>query len=456
MHHMGSRIFLYGLVMAVTLGWVSCVDNNDTPPPEVAFIPGQVVTVDQVKSLYAEQMAKSWQQRMPVHIDQDWAIRGIITASDKKDGNLYKEAFIQDNTTGLRMLFDATSGLYIGDSVIVNVQGLYLGDYGDFIQLGSEPYLDDSGNRRVSGFNMDKQIRKISIGNGTVPVTATIPQVKSSAWLGKLVKIENVQFDDSETGLTWADAMADPPVAANRDLSDCSGNTIIVRTSGYASFANETLPAGKGSLTGIITVFSGDYQLLVRDYREVQLEGDRCGFVPQPPGTPVETLSQNFEGFKKDNETVYLAGWQNLATAGGRLWLAKVFSGNTYVQATAYNSGLSSMVAWLITNPVNVSSQKILTFQTAKAYWTHTGTGFPLELLFSTDYNGKTPATATWIPLSATLAGKNDPDHTFMNSGNVNLPVVAGKAGFIAFRYTGSSSQNTSYRIDNIVVKAAN
>ncbi|MBE0666077.1 MAG: hypothetical protein IH593_00235, partial [Bacteroidales bacterium] len=187
-----NNIYLFAALTAAFLLAPSCSDNNEAPPPEKSFVPGEVVTVDQVKSLYATELAKPWQQRVPVMIENDWAIRGIITASDKKDGNLYKEAFIQDGTTGLRMLFDATSGLYIGDSVTVNVKGLWLGDYGNFIQMGSEPYIDNSGNTRVSGFNMDKQVLKLSIGNPTYPQTATITQIKSLAWLGKLVKLEDV------------------------------------------------------------------------------------------------------------------------------------------------------------------------------------------------------------------------------------------------------------------------
>jgi hypothetical protein len=343
--------------------------------------------------------------------------------------------------------------LYIGDSILVNVKGLYLGDYGNFIQMGGEPYTDASGNFRVSGCNMDNQVLKISAGNQKTAQVATIRQVKSAAWLGKLVKLENVQFEDAETGKTWADGLADPPVAANRYLEDCSDNRIIVRTSGYASFANEVLPAGKGTLTGIVTVFNSDYQILVRDFAEVQLTGDRCGYVPQPLGQPVETISQNFESFKND-ATIYIAGWQNIAQAGGRLWLNKLFSGNGYAQATAYNSDLTRMVVWLITNPVNISTQKVLQFQTAKAYWAHTGNNQPLEILFSADYNGNNLATATWTPLPAVLVQKNDPDHTFIGSGNVNLPVQQGKSGVVAFRYTGSNAESTSSRVDNIVITA--
>lgn len=439
------------LLSAITL--ISCVDNNETPPDKVEFKNGQIVTVDQVKALYSGELAKPWQQRMPVKIENDWSLRGIITASDKKDGNLYKEAFIQDQTTGLRLLFDATSGLYPGDSVVINLKNLYLGDYGDFIQLGGIPYVDASGNRRVSGMNMDRQVLKLSIGNPTVPQLATIAGIKSAAWLGKLVRLENVQFEDDETGKTWADAQADPPAAANRYLTDCSNRSVIVRTSGYASFAGNILPGGKGTLVAIVTKFNNDYQLLVRDYSEVNLTGDRCGYIPQPLGEPVETFSQNFESFA-DNASIYISGWQNLATAGGRIWLAKLFSGNRYAQATGYNSGLSTMVTWLITPPVKLSTQKVLNFQTAKAYWAHTGNRQPLEVFISTDYNGSNPGSATWTALSAKVAGKADPDNTFIASGAVSLPMIAGKSGVIAFRYTGSDTESTTIRIDNIVVSA--
>ena len=72
-----------------------------------------------------------------------------------------------------------------------------------------------------------------------------------------------------------------------------------------------------------------------------------------------------------------------------------------------------------------------------------------MEVLFSTDYNGTNPLTATWTPLPATLAQKSDADNTFISSGNVSLPVQAGKSGVIAFKYSGSNTESTSYRIDN-------
>jgi hypothetical protein len=442
---------LLSIIIATTTG---CIDNNETPPPDIQFASGTVVTIQQVKNLYSAELAKVWTDRKPVCIFDNWALKGIVTASDKKDGNLYKEAYIQDATGGLRLTFDATSGLYMGDSVIVNLKGLYLSDYGNLIQLGSIPYIDDAGSIRVMGINMDGYVKKTSINNPTIPEVVTIAQIKSVSYLGKLVKLNSVQFTDGEIGKTYADYMIDPPASANRYLMDCNKNEIIVRSSGYASFASDTIADLNGSVIGIVTVFNSDYQLVIRDFSEVQLTNERCTPDVPPLGTPVETLNQNFQSFANDAD-ILISGWQNIGQIGGRLWRNKIFSGNGYAQATGFGSNLTQMVSWLITQPVTISTQKVLSFQTAKAYWLHTGTNIPIQILYSTNYTGKNLASATWLPVTAVIAGKTDADNTFINSGNINLPVQNGKSCVIAFKYTGSGTESTSYRIDNIIVTIA-
>lgn len=442
------------LFLIFTALLAGCVDNNEDEPPVVLFQPDNIVPVSDIKDLYAGQMALNYTLRNPVEITETWAIKGIVTASDKKDGNLYKEAFVQDASGGIRLVFDSTSGLYIGDSVIVNLKGCYIGDYGDFWQVGSVPYHDDSGNIRVSGMNMDKQVLKISVNNPTWPDTITVAQAKSLTYLGKLVTLKDVQFTDVAVNKTYGDVESDPPQSLNWDLMDCSNSKIIVRTSGYAAFAGNIIPETNGTMTGIITRFSSDYQFIIRDFSEVKLTNERC--MPGVPdlGSPVETLNQDFSSFA-NNAEIQVSGWQNIAQYGDRNWQAKYFSGNTYAQATGYNSGLSLMVTWLITRPVTISSQKILSFQTAKAYWEHAAGHTPFEVFYSKDYTGRNLLTATWIPVSCTLAVESDPDHTFINSGNISLPVEAGGSCVIAFKYTGSDTESTSYRIDNILITTA-
>lgn len=75
----------------------------------------------------------------------------------------------------------------------------------------------------------------------------------------------------------------------NQNLLDASGKSIIVRTSQYADFGGNTLPAGTGDVTGVLSYFNGNWQLLLVD-------GNACtnfdgtpsgpgGDNPQPPAT---------------------------------------------------------------------------------------------------------------------------------------------------------------------------
>ena len=62
-------------------------------------------------------------------------------------------------------------------------------------------------------------------------------------------------------GMTYADAVN--LSTGSRLLSDCNGNTVSVRTSGYANFADDTLPSGNGSIVGIFTIYNLKNNLLL-------------------------------------------------------------------------------------------------------------------------------------------------------------------------------------------------
>jgi len=444
------------IFLSLLIAAVACVERFDTPPADLQFETGTIVNIDQVKALYDDEMQKEWFDRSPVEIINDWAITGIVTGSDKKDGNLYKEGYIEDSSTGILLKFESTGGFYLGDSVIINVKGLYLGDYGDFIQLGGVPYTDASGNLRVSGFNKDKQMIKVSVGNPSHPTLTTISEIKSGDFLGKLVTLNDVQFSGGDIGKTYADPFSDPPQSMNRYLEDCNSNNIIVRSSGYSTFAGDPLPEENGSITGIVTKFNTDLQIIIRDISEVDMTGDRCSQALGTLGTPVETLSENFESFSNYDD-IEVDGWQNMIVSGGRYWIAKVFDNNVYMQASGFNSGVNEMETWVITRPVTITAQKVLSFRSAKAFWEHNPGNEPFELLFSSDYDGTNLVTATWTPLSATLAeeGTSATDFDWVASGDINLPVQTGMSGVIAFKYVGSDNESTSFIIDDIVVSAA-
>ena len=107
--------------------------------------------------------------------------------------------------------------------------------------------------------------------------------------------------------------------------------------------------------------------------------------------------------------------------------------------------------SWLISPLLDLSIQKNLQFDSAKAFWTHDST----EILISFDYDGD-PTTATWQVINLRLAQESDADHEWIDSGVVTLPVNTAP-GVIGFKYSGIGTEEntTSFRIDNISVRSA-
>ena len=78
----------------------------------------------------------------------------------------------------------------------------------------------------------------------------------------------------ADTGKTYADAKNKESL--NRILQDCYGNNIILRTSGYASFAQLQTPAAMGNVKGIYSVFGTTKQLVIRDTADIRMWLPRC------------------------------------------------------------------------------------------------------------------------------------------------------------------------------------
>ena len=142
---------------------------------------------------------------------------------------------------------------------------------------------------------------------------------------------------------------------------------------------------------------------------------------------------------------------------GTRKWRGKEFSNNVYAQATAFGDASEEMDTWMILPGVDLSNQMVLSFDSQ--------VGFPvsghdgLKVYVSTDYTGFNFPDATWVELEGNIANSTWDSFEWENSGNILLPVEAGKTGYVAFQYTGSGADNgngetSTYGIDNVVVEA--
>ncbi len=257
------KIFIGLLLLGIATYFAACVKGDfDEPPvyiPKVDF--NSNITIAALKSSY-----KSLKQ-----IEEDIIIQGIVVGNDES-GNLFKKLIIQDSTAGIELALDKTN-LYnefkLGQWVFVKCKGMYIGDYNKLIQLG---YLYEGSIGRLPEVFMSQHIFRDSLP-GKVPEPQLTELTGLNTFLvSQLVKFENITFVDP--GKEWAPQSAD---ATNRSIV---GTTMVVRTSKYAIFASELIPAGSGTVTGILSIFQNTYQLTIRDTSDLKNFG---GTIPPPP-----------------------------------------------------------------------------------------------------------------------------------------------------------------------------
>ncbi|MCF8238243.1 MAG: DUF5689 domain-containing protein [Saprospiraceae bacterium] len=434
-----KRLFHYLLLVGLLIP-TACVDLDfDEPPPggEPIDITANATILD----------LRSW--FVPgafTAITDELIIRGIVIADDAS-GNFYKTIVIQDETAGIEIKLNSVglaNDYPIGREVFIRCRGLVISDYNGLVQLGGGTY-DDAGQTRLSGIEEALLKDYLVAGERDQFVTPKVKGIKdiNTNDMSTLIQLTDVQFIQSDAGQTYAEPVTQ--LSVNHMVEDCSGNSILLRTNGYADFAGELTPSGKGTLVALLGVFGSDLQLFVRDQNDVDMQAARCG-QGGPSGGDVD---EKFETVG-NNADVALAGWLNVATKGTRVWRGKTFSGNTYVQATAYNDTDPEMETWLITPAIDLSVAKKLTFLSSVAFWVHDAG----SVLISTDFNGTNIGGATWISLAAQLPTSSTTNYDWVNSGEVDLSAYSG-TGYIAFRYTGSGpgGQTTTFILDDVLVQ---
>lgn len=218
-------------------------------------------TIDQLKALCTSNL---------IQINQNIIIQGLVVANDES-GNLFKQLFITDETSGIEFKVDV-SNLYskypVGTRIIINCTGMYVGKYGGVIQLGG---LYNGSLGRLSASEFNSKVFIDATGFTVTPVETTITGINDSM-IGKLIKLQNVQFVDADLSKKYAESTSLP---TNRTLEDAVGNTIIVRTSSYANFAGTTLPSNSGTIVAVLSKYNTDYQLYIRSIGDVTFDQTR-------------------------------------------------------------------------------------------------------------------------------------------------------------------------------------
>jgi hypothetical protein len=339
-------------------------------------------------------------------------ICGYVTTSDEW-GNNYKYINIQDGTGAIQIKID-NKALYhkyaIGQRVYVKCDGLVLGDYRKLPQLG----LWANGQMQpIPNFKAYLYLFPDGIPRGGIPPIemTTIPNANEIPYTmyNRLVRLVDATFVEGGIA-TFSDAGS----ATSHEIKMSDGTSITLRTSNYATFANEKLPVGTGNITGILTRYNNTVQIVINGLSSLD------GFVE-----PVE------------RQTIYSVNYSNAFNEG---WF-QTGTGNPW--EVMINSNFSGFVNnpadgqdnWLISPAIDLNNVEdpILNFtQRAPQGFNNA----KMKVYYTPNYTGDVNTTL-WIelPLSAT-----DGVTTSVNE-SISLPEGAQTSGFrMLFRMTGKAS----------------
>lgn len=205
---------------------------------------------------------------VPTMITEDVYLVGRIVSSDQT-GNIYKSLMVEDATGGIEIKLDRTDIFRIYPrwyNVRVNCNSLVLDEYGGSMQLGVK------GTENLIPQSQQASVLKLIPNSWTevMPSDLSLSAV-GPRYVNRLVRIAGVQFANEELGLK----LTEHGQTTDRKVVDAAGNSLLVRTSAYAEFANYRIPDGSGYVQGILGYFNGKYQIVIIDYLDIQMDGAR-------------------------------------------------------------------------------------------------------------------------------------------------------------------------------------
>ncbi|MBQ0064089.1 MAG: hypothetical protein KBS94_08780 [Prevotella sp.] len=272
---------IFFIIMAFALAVSSCQKDWDTPNTENAYGNPKLEitnlkTIAEVKDSFKNYVTTSYSYKQ---VTKPMQIVGVVTGNDI-GGNMYSEIAIQDSTAAIIIAIQhggLWGSLPIGAKILVELNGLYLGNYGLQPEIGT-PYTNSSGNTYVSRMNpmlWQEHYKILSYGEAPEPEVFADGKEKTTWDLykdaGKLGVLKNVTFKEGGR-TTWATPNAG---SGNKSLYfNEQTQTVMVYTSNYAQFCADTIPSGKVNITGIFKRYStsskDSWEILLRSIEDCE------------------------------------------------------------------------------------------------------------------------------------------------------------------------------------------
>lgn len=411
------------LLIGVSLVFVSC--KKDFDQPEINQFPeGNVWTVGQILDTLANgtfQFDKEWHK--------DAIVKGYVIA-DETGGNIYRTFYLRGEDGKCIAVYRKGSGdggsesynVKTGDYIGYKLYGSIISEYSKLPQIQVQEY-DPNKLIVIYARGCDDMVQ---------PVKTTIERINAGEHLCDLVKLENVQFETYE-GLTYAEGQTN----TNRSLVSCDGESIIVRTSGYASFAAEPLPAGRGTLTSIASVYNTTWQLLIRNTSDVRMNGQRCG-----EGGDLMELPYN------QSFTSSFGTYTTYNVLGDQTWIIDF---ETAKMTGKVGSDYFANEDWLLSSPIDMTGDhvKVVINYLARYFTNFTS---ELQLMVSEDYEyGEDPSDYTWTAVPVEWENVSD-WNTFLTA-EAQIDDYIGKIITVAVKYVSPAGSCGTIEIKSIKVE---
>lgn len=431
------------LPLIASLALFACERDYDAPLlTEPSYTgPAANITISELRTQNAAATEDA-----PIIITQDQVLKAVITGNDES-GNIFKKIYLQDETGAIEMEVDQSSvyNYYpVGQTVYVDLNGLSISVYGDEQQLGHpQGYL-----YRTPWEDFEKHVSKDGWANPENAKPLVIEDISTinaapDNYKFKLVQFTGVTFQNGGKGI-----FAPESGYGEENITDSHGNTIMIRTSNYASFAGDKLPAGKGNVTGILGRFRGTWQLTLRTASDVSdFTGSSEGSGNEGTETPSGETKTIFEETFATNQGAFTIDNKVLPEGSDHVWQFETYNNQGYMKASAFvGGGAKASESWLISPAIDLSNttNATLTFE-----HTHKFAGTPSNEL--TLWVTET-STENWEQLTIDKYGTNN-DYNFVTP-SIDLSTYAGKTIKFAFKYVSSTTAAGTWEIKNVKVTA--
>jgi hypothetical protein len=454
------------IVAALTAPLASCVNNDDYGKPLTECVEPAVTVNKTVAEVVAATTGAVGQYT------GDDVIEAYVTSSDER-GNFFKVVSLQtlpaqgSAPIGFSVAIDATTlfgqGFYPGKKVYIRLKNLYYALVDGSVKFGAQYRQTPTSPIEVG------RIPQSAFVNSVVPSCSevseeqlvrrmTVAQALNNANINTLIELTDVQFQNAFVGKMYFDATDTDNTAGgstNRTLTGAAGGNIVFRTSSFANFSGNKVPAGSGTVRGVLTKFGSTFQFLARSENDINLTGPRFA----NGGTALQyrsTFTENFESYTVTATS--FPEYLNENTQGGRYWEVKTFSNNKYIEMTSFvragspgvvaNSYFFVPVDFTAANSFSFSKEiRFMAGQTLKVYYV-TQSNYSLGAAIEIDRF--VDITSSFTNLIYPAAGTSQ--NTFTTAGTYNIPETLTGRGYFVFEYAGGGTITTTVQIDDIVV----